>query len=332
MGIRLKKVFRKRIVLFGVGYIALFLVLCPLMWLFGPFSYYRLFVTESIVFSSRSQIAYILMGQEKIDEVMALASLQEVVVEPVIREKSSSLADDDKGIVVESIEGRTFKGKVMIVENPARIRAAVTKDLGIAGQRLADIVDGQNAVAGINGGGFANPNSDESGALPGGVTIVDGEAACDTTGGEPMDLVGFTRDGMLALRSMTMDEALAYGYVQAVTFSPFLLVDGVPQIAGDGGWGQAPRTGIGQRADGAVILVVIDGRNAGWSMGATLRDLMNVFIEYNAVNAANLDGGSSTEMVYGRQTINRLWNILGSRYLASAFVVMPEQWQLSVDS
>ncbi|MCL1792222.1 MAG: phosphodiester glycosidase family protein [Peptococcaceae bacterium] len=317
------RVFRNKILVFVMGYLVLFVMLCPLMWLFGPFSYYRLYVTEMIVFSSRSQIAYSLMGQEKIDDVMSLASLRGISVEPVIRDRSSSFVDSEHGIVVDSVVGRTFKGLVMIVEDPAQVRVAVTKDQGVTGQRLADMVHDQKAVAGINGGGFANPNSDKSGAEPGGVTIIDGQVVCDTSDGAPMDLIGFTREGVLSLQSVTAAEAIAFGYDQAVTFSPFLLIDGEPQIVGDGGWGQAPRTGIGQRADGAVVFVVIDGRAAGWSMGATLRDLMNVFVEYNAVNAANLDGGSSTEMVYEGQTLNRLWNILGSRYLASSFVIKP---------
>ena len=63
-------------------------------------------------------------------------------------------------------------------------------------------------------------------------------------------------------------------------------------------------------------------------MGATLRDLMNVFVEYQAINAANLDGGPSTEMVYKGPTVNRLWNVLGSRYLATAFVVMPKSGEV----
>jgi exopolysaccharide biosynthesis protein len=58
-------------------------------------------------------------------------------------------------------------------------------------------------------------------------------------------------------------------------------------------------------------------------MGATLRDLMNVFMEYGALQAANLDGGSSAEMVCGGQVVNRLWNVFGERYLPTAWLVMP---------
>jgi len=69
--------------------------------------------------------------------------------------------------------------------------------------------------------------------------------------------------------------------------------------------------------------VVIDGRQPTWSIGATLRDMMNVFLEYDAVEAANLDGGSSSEMVYNGKVMNKLWNIFGERYIPTGFVVMP---------
>ncbi|MCL1918787.1 MAG: phosphodiester glycosidase family protein [Peptococcaceae bacterium] len=308
---------------FFMGYVLLFVLLCPLMWLYGPFPYYRVLVTDMIANSSRSYIAYTLMGSSRIEEVTSLTSLQQMTVEPVITDRESSFVDEANGITIESIEGRKFKGKVMIVEDPSQIRVAMTEDMGTAGQRLADMIAGQKAVAGVNGGGFFDPNTQGSGALPKGTTIIDGCVVSDVGEEDYMGVVGFTRGGVLTLKKVTASEALGLGYVQAVTFGPFLLVDGVPQIVDDGGRGVAPRTGIGQRADGAVIFVVIDGRNAGWSMGANLRDLMNVFVEYQAVNAANLDGGSSTEMVYKGQTINRLWNLLGSRYLATSFVVMP---------
>ena len=61
--------------------------------------------------------------------------------------------------------------------------------------------------------------------------------------------------------------------------------------------GLNPRTAIGQRADGAVIFVCIDGRQAG-SPGGTYKDATDIMIEYGAVNACNLDGGSSSIMMY----------------------------------
>lgn len=131
--------------------------------------------------------------------------------------------------------------------------------------------------------------------------------------------------GELIVSDMSVAEVAKNRIQEAVTFGPKLIDKGKPVVIGDGGWGIAPRTGIGQTADGTLIFVVIDGRLPTWSLGATLRDLMNVFLEYDAINAVNLDGGSSTEMVYDGKIINRLWNVFGERYIPTAFVVMPER-------
>ena len=58
-----------------------------------------------------------------------------------------------------------------------------------------------------------------------------------------------------------------------------------------------PRTAVGQRKDGAVVFVCIDGRQAG-SAGGTYKDVIDIMIEYGVVNACNMDGGSSSIMFY----------------------------------
>ena len=78
-----------------------------------------------------------------------------------------------------------------------------------------------------------------------------------------------------------------------------------------------PRTAIGQRADGAVIFVCIDGRQAG-SLGGTYADIINIMQEYGAVNACNMDGGSSSVMMY-RDTYGKL----GQASQEAVFVNVP---------
>ena len=315
-----------RLFLVGTGvYGVLFMGLLLLVWVHGPFTYLRLFITGTVLNSSRAYIAEWFLSPEQIREASMLNGWDTVSVEPVITDKDLSFEDEANGLRIETIQGRHFKGKVMLVADPTQVRVAVTAEMGVAGQRLAQMVEQEGGIAGVNAGGFYDPDSQGNGAYPEGVTILHSRIVHNSTPDRLNDIIGLTKEGKLLLGYLGAEEAVEAGIEQAVTFSPFLLLDGQPKIAGDGGWGLAPRTGIGQRPDGTLILVVIDGRNPGWSMGATLRDLMNVFIEYGALNAANLDGGSSTEMVYLGQTVNRLWNIFGSRYMATAFVVMPKE-------
>ena len=87
--------------------------------------------------------------------------------------------------------------------------------------------------------------------------------------------------------------------------------------------GLNPRTAIGQRSDGAMLLLVVDGRQA-YSIGCTLRDLCDIFLEYGAVNAYNLDGGSSTLMWYEDGYVNNCASVVGIRPVPTAFIVLRE--------
>lgn len=302
----------------------IFLIFSPIVVFFGPFQSLKTFSVATILTSRHPQVVEFFLSKKQIDSVMQSYNQQAIIVEPVIHSKDSIIIDDKNGIRVENIQGRYFKGKVMLVRDPAQIRLAVTKEIGIAGQRLSEMVMDNRAIAGINGGGFYDPNAQGNGAFPDGITVQDGTIVHNNIGDVEVNIIGFDDNKRLILKRMTASEVLTNNIQHAVTFNPNLIVDNNPLVQGDGGWGIAPRTGIGQRADGTVILVVIDGRQPSWSMGATLRDLMNIFIEYEAENAANLDGGSSTEMIYDNQIINSLWNIYGERYIPTSFVVLPK--------
>ena len=61
--------------------------------------------------------------------------------------------------------------------------------------------------------------------------------------------------------------------------------------------GAAPRTAIGMRSDGSLVFYTIDGRQSGYSIGATLTQTAQRMVELGCVTALSLDGGGSTAMV-----------------------------------
>ncbi|NLI93978.1 MAG: phosphodiester glycosidase family protein [Peptococcaceae bacterium] len=316
---------KKTVVFFIVFNMILSLLSAPLVIFYGPYESLRLFTVGTIVTSRHPQIAQFFLPQTKIDEIAQSYGQKTMSVEPVIMNKGNVVIDQKNCLQIEEIQGKYFKGKVMLVRDPHQVQVAATRELGTAGQRLSQIVSENGAIAGINAGGFYDPNAQGNGAYPDGITVVNHQVIHNRSGNDPVDLIAFDSQGKLVLEKMNISEVVSRNIQNAVSFYPNLVVEGKPQINGDGGWGLAPRTGVGQKADGTVIFVVIDGRQPGRSMGATLRDLMNVFIEYGAVNAANLDGGSSTEMVYNGQIVNRLWNLFGERYIPTAFIVIPSK-------
>lgn len=90
----------------------------------------------------------------------------------------------------------------------------------------------------------------------------------------------------------------------AVGGDPILLRNGSPtQVCAS--CARQPRTGLGVTADGTILLVVIDGRQPRWSRGATLGELRSILRDLGAVDALNLDGGGSSEMVVEGEVVNR---------------------------
>ena len=133
-------------------------------------------------------------------------------------------------------------------------------------------------------------------------------------------VIGFNEQNKLIVGNMTGRQALEYGLRDAVTFKPIFIVNYVPvEVTGTGG-GVNPRTVIGQREDGAVLLLVIDGRQTT-SLGASYSDCIDIMTQYGAMNAANLDGGSSSVMVYDGQIINNVVSMNGDRKVPTAFIV-----------
>ncbi|HWI55463.1 MAG TPA: phosphodiester glycosidase family protein, partial [Desulfobacteria bacterium] len=137
-----------------------------------------------------------------------------------------------------------------------------------------------------------------------------------------MSIIGIDKNGLLVIGKYTPTRLLQNGVMEAVTFGPQIIKAGKRMVRGNGGWGIAPRTAIGQTKDGAILMLVIDGRQVS-SIGATLKDVQEILLDYGAVNAANLDGGSSTTMFYKGKVINSPCSPFGERYVPTAFVVMP---------
>ena len=135
------------------------------------------------------------------------------------------------------------------------------------------------------------------------------------------DLLAITKEGVMLVGKYSVEKLQELGVQEALSFGPSLVINGkMTPMSGDGGWGIAPRTVIGQRKDGAIILLVIDGRGTS-SLGATLKEAQEVIYKLGAVNAMNLDGGKSTTMYYDGDIINTPSNSMGERSIPTAIIV-----------
>lgn len=238
------------------------------------------------------------------------------------REETITTEDGEEVVVpVEEIEildvrGATFKGKMMVVHDPTRVYVGISKYLGYSGRTLEEMIGDYEAIGGVNGGGFEDDNGSGNGGIPIGVCIHEGELLYGA--GKYADTAVIDYDGILHVGNMTGKEAMDLNARFAVSFGPILVVNGEKCEGLESGLN--PRTAIGQRSDGAILLLVVDGRQLD-SPGATYEDVANVMLEHGAVNAMNLDGGSSSMMIYEGEFLTNSASIVGQRGLPTCIIV-----------
>lgn len=312
--------------------------------MYGPIAYFRnLWVTSAMTTATHKYLAYIFFNQEQVEKIMSNNIIIEVegetnqdeiefeeeVEEPEeivysSPEEEQVLTRDEGNDVykVIDIEGDGYKGHLLVVYDPSKIQLEKVPNMKY-GRTLDQFMNKTGAVAGINASGFSY--YDYSGYSFTGTVIIDGEIIADNgPTGWGGGIIGFTNDNKLVLTKASAYDALNMGIRDAVSFGPFLIVNGVAsQFKGNGGYGIAPRTAIGQRKDGIVLMLVIDGRRPGHSLGVDMVELTNIMLRYGAYNASNLDGGgSSTFYANGRiLSVAGGSGYEGDRYLPNAWLV-----------
>ncbi len=294
-----------------------------LMLFYGPFDSFKEFwITSAMTTMSHKYLATSIYSEKYIQKVLENNSIIEVdeITNPdeiqfrkytttIYRNQyEKAILQKDEGndlYKVINVSGKGYQGFLVAIYDPSRIHIATTQYLGVTGESILTVSERENAIIAMNAGGFYDPDWNGNGALPHGVVFSNGEIVSEyveaNVGG---GFIGFTKEDKFVLGSMSKYEAQEMGMRDAVQFGPFLIINGKRSfVRGNGGWGIAPRTAIGQRKDGIVLFLVINGRLAN-SIGADMIDLCDIMENYGAYNAANLDGGSSSELVIEGKIIN----------------------------
>ncbi len=231
--------------------------------------------------------------------------------------------EDGDGIILDVVKGEGYSGYMMIVLDPSRvIMGSVPESYFWRGYTVQEMVEHFDAVAGTNAGGFEDENGTGDGSEPDSAIVYKGKLYFGDKG-TGNGFVGFDDQYILHVglvgSQAVKDANIQYG----CSFGPVLVHNGEgvdPSLLASG---INPRTAIGQRSDGAVLLLVIDGRQV-ISLGATYADLMEIMLRYGAVNACNLDGGSSSLMYYNGAYVNNCASVIGIRPIPSSFIVLKE--------
>ena len=177
-------------------------------------------------------------------------------------------------------------------------------------------------VAGINGGGFVDPGGKGNGSMPNSTTVMYGKMYATGKGVGP-GFVGLDDKGILHVGINRSQDLIDKNIQHGTGYGPILVVNGEMQSDDELASGVNPRTAIGQRSDGAILMLVINGREIN-SLGATYKDEAEIMIEFGAITACNLDGGSSTLMYYNGEYVNDLASVIGVRDIPTSFLVLKE--------
>ena len=323
-----------------LGMIFIALVLTITLICHGPSeSAKELFATTILETGQLKFLANVFLSKDELQKIVDKNSLQDMDDE-VDKNLINTEGNKEKELIeIHNVSGDGFEGTMMVVNDPSKISLATTYPWGEYGKELGVIVNEAGAIAGVNGGIYYS--SGNKGGRPYGVTVSNGEIQDITLGWSGLYLIGFDENNLLriislegmnksAVEKMVKEEkirdAISFQEESSDANNHFvkLIINGEKRELSGKGSGQNPRTAIGQRKDGSVLILVTDGRGKNGHLGATASDLIEIMAEYGAVNAANVDGGSSSSLYYNKKYLRTsvtFYYTNSSWRLPTAFVV-----------
>jgi exopolysaccharide biosynthesis protein len=329
--VKKKKISFKLIMIFIAFEFIFTAVTGPFMLYYGPFNNVKKSMIAAIMQTRTHQyFATAFLSDKKINDILDrdtsnLSSWTSVSSEEQHTDDIEIPKKHDDSIIRYNIKGKKFENAYLLeIKDPTRVRVAITKKLGKEGQRTSQMAKDNQAVAAINGGGFTDKSADGTlwagtGAYPTGVVISNGQVLYnDLAETTKASVMAIDKEGLLIVGEKSLGDLKQLGVKEALSFGPPLIVNGKVQKGLDPG--PNPRTAIGQKKDGSILMLVIDGRK-GVKLGASLQDVQEILVQYGAWNAINLDGGSSSTMYYEGEVINDPSDPLGERAIATSVYV-----------
>lgn len=335
---------RKRTIFFFlIDVIAIF---CFVLF-YGPNEEFRnTIVNTAMVTKTHQYIAYTFFSEKTVQSILELnkyipvsgkMDLDAIVIDT--SEKKSYDNEYDEAVLKRDKGNSDYKylkvkvGKynahMVAVYHPENVKLITIKSFkkGNGQETVLNMCKRYGGLVCINGGGFKDPDGWGS-DIPNGYVIKDGEIVF-AENNEPQDIIGITKDNKLALIHATGEEALAMGIRDGIQFGPFLILNGesIKYSSSAGGYDRAARVAIAQRKDGVILFLATEGTHGS---GPTMKEMIDTLELYGAYNAANLDGGTSAQMVINNKLVNNPKNVFGQsvsggRRVVTGFGLMPSK-------
>ena len=277
------------------------------------------FINDIAVGKKMNYLSYVFYNEEKVEELkdddLMVYSFEESEYADIYDTSSKMTYDNiydqlvltrdhgnDNYKIIKTLIGG-YPAFIVVIYHPEDVvllksKAFHTADHYSGLSTVKQMTKAAGAVVGINGGGFENDARTYGTDTPTGYIIKDGELIWTRKDNAKGRIIGIDNDNRLRLVRATGQEAIDMGIRDAMEFGPFLIVDGVKQKLGlyAGGFQRAARTVIAQRDDGIMLFVVTD-TNGNFYNGPNMNEIADKLLLYGVTNAANLDGGGSSQLV-----------------------------------
>ena len=277
--------------------------------------------TISKVINNKNQVK--LENTKDLDKIV-VESKPLQIIESEYDEAILTKDNDDYKLLNITVGG--YKAYLVAIYDPSKVELIHSKtfNTGTGQEKIKDMCARSGGLVCINGGMFVDNGVGSD--IPMGYLIKNGKVLWRDNYNSA-SLIGFTNDNKLLLINATAEEAIKKGMRDALEFGPFLIVNGKRIDNNDavGGFRRAARVAIAQRKDGIVLFLVTEGNH---SSGPTMGDITDTLLNYGAYNAANLDGGASSQLAINGELINNPKNIygqtvVGGRSVVSGFGLIP---------
>ncbi len=231
------------------------------------------------------------------------------------------LALDAKNkLLLVRVQGTGYLGVLAIGKDPAQLRCEASAGIGEYGQTMASLVKSNNGIIGITANGFRDPEGDGNGGEVLGYTVCEGKSYGGHYTEKGYKRIELTKDNKFYIIASTAP--VADDVTDAVEFSPALIVDGKLAVGGLADWdGINPRACIGQSSRGEILMLVIEGRQIGRSIGTNVETCAKIMLKHDGYTAMNMDGGTSAVMWYDGEYVTKCSNTnIDSRSLPNGWV------------
>lgn len=223
-------------------------------------------------------------------------------------------------LLLVRVSGTGYLGVLAIGKDPSQLRCEASAGIGYYGQTLGEIVNNSGGVIGMTASGFYDPDGNGSGGIIAGYAMCEGVphgVHYGDTGYKRIELAADNHFYICNSNTETTPDT-----TDAVEFSPALIIDGELMVGGFYDWnGINPRAAIGQSEYGEILMLIIEGRQVGRSIGTDTETCAKILMKHKGYTAMNLDGGTSAVMYYRGEYVTRCSNRnIDSRLLPNAWV------------